>query len=606
MMAQPNIDELRQAGEKYFNEGQFRQALETFDQALGIAPDDIQTLRSKAVLSAALGDNEAALQCYERMIALIPTEAWPHVLKGDASAWLGRFDEALACYDRALSMEPNDAAIWCKKGLALKSLDRWEDALAVYDKALAINPRESQALAGKGDVLSVQKKYREAMEMYLEAEKVSRSGFQLGQMSHPGSVFGAPDWVIRADRLNELGDVAEAIVYYDRAIASDPKNLWGWKGKGLALRSQRKLDDALKCFDEALRIDPGHAVTWLDRGGILMEQANYSAAALSYNKALKLEPKSYIALANKGVICQKQGKYDMAIKWYDKAIEADPTLAFPWENKGACLDQLQRLDEAIECYDRAIELQPKSFWSWNNKGWAYVRQDKSEEALRFFDQAIELDGSESLPWVNKSETLKKLGRIDEAIQTLNSARGVVSNQNDILLNLATLLADYRSDDGGALECYERILESSPDDTLVKAGLVEILIKLGRYRDGRQRALEVVQASKDHDLRYIVDYLVVVSHALEGSNINAELPKLVERFRSPDKTVLTESTNWNYRGITRTIRKSDLAVETKFLLLTLIDLQRGKIDSSELAFFESEAAEVSTAEVSNVQHPVSRF
>jgi len=45
-------------------------------------------------------------------------------------------------------------------------------------------------------------------------------------------------------------------------------------------------------------------------------------------------------------------------------------------------------------------------------------------------------------------------------------------------------------------------------------------------------------------------------------------------------------DWSYRELSHIITKSRIALEMKFLLLTLIDLQLGKIDASQLSFFRA--------------------
>jgi tetratricopeptide (TPR) repeat protein len=253
------------------------------------------------------------------------------------------------------------------------------------------------------------------------------------------------------------------------------------------------------------------------------------------------------------------------------------------------------LEEALTFYDRAIDLQPKSFWAWNNKGWIYARQNQHEAALKLFDKAIEIDRTEGLPWINKGESLRKLGRIDEAVQCLESALAVVSDQRDVLQNLASLFADSKFDDERALECYQQILKINPDDLSIRAGMAEILIKL-RRRDGRDLALEVGRVSKDVDLQCVAQYLAVVSKAFERAEMSTEFLKLVQylKERGAKLVNIADSVNWNFDGLSKTINESDVAPETKFLLLTLIDLQLGKIDSSKLSFFERQTAVVSAA------------
>ncbi len=137
-------------------------------------------------------------------------------------AWLGRYDQAIAAYDLALRIDARNGAVWRKKALALKNLNHLADALSAYDRALEIDSNDSQALVGKGDVLSLEKKYSEAFAFYQRAEKAPESSFQ------------ASDWVIRGNNLQDSGKPAEAILYYDRAIALDPNYSWAWIGKGLS------------------------------------------------------------------------------------------------------------------------------------------------------------------------------------------------------------------------------------------------------------------------------------------------------------------------------------------------------------------------------------
>ena len=223
----------------------------------------------------------------------------------------------------------------------------------------------------------------------------------------------------------------------------------------------------------------------------------------------------------------------------------------------------------------------------------YARQEQHEEALKFYDKAIEIDSREFLPWVNKSVSLRKLGRIDDALQYLEAALAKVSDQTEVLISLAGLFADDRSDDERALKYYQLALETKPEELRIKAGMAECLIKSGRYREGRAYALEVGRASKDANLQCVVQYLMVVSYVLEGADTGMEFRKFIEHFRGQSEKSIADSTDWNYRGVKNTINKSDVAPESKFLLLTFIDLLLGKIDASKLSFFESPTAGVST-------------
>jgi Flp pilus assembly protein TadD len=55
---------------------------------------------------------------------------------------------------------------------------------------------------------------------------------------------------------HQLGDIAGAIVTYQRAIEKDPKLGSAWINLGSALVDQGKLDDAARAFRKAVELDP--------------------------------------------------------------------------------------------------------------------------------------------------------------------------------------------------------------------------------------------------------------------------------------------------------------------------------------------------------------
>ncbi len=49
---------------------------------------------------------------------------------------------------------------------------------------------------------------------------------------------------------------ADALDTFERALAADPKNPDLWNGKGAALRSMGRYDEAARCFELSLELDP--------------------------------------------------------------------------------------------------------------------------------------------------------------------------------------------------------------------------------------------------------------------------------------------------------------------------------------------------------------
>jgi tetratricopeptide (TPR) repeat protein len=248
------------------------------------------------------------------------------------------------------------------------------------------------------------------------------------------------------------------------------------------------------------------------------------------------------------------------------------------------LEGLKRFDEALECYERAIAINPRSAWAWNNKGWNLASQGRNDEAIKCYDRAIEIIPSEVLPWINKCESLKALNRIDDAINCIEAAIPVVTEKRSVLMYAGSLCTDYKFDYAKGLEYYQKVLKMTPEDELIKAGIAEILINLRRYGEGRTYALDAARTIKDPNLQCIVQFLVLVSDALESGHPIKGLPKMVEYCRASEEKSVADALAWRFGGLINTIRGSTVAFETKFLLLALIDLQTGKLKISDLSFF----------------------
>lgn len=94
-----------EAGNRYFADGLYEEALAEFDNLLKSDPNNLHALRGIA---------RSLLQ-------------------------LGRYDEALETYDRLVSMDPDFGASYANRGILNDRIGRYEQAIADYEKALSLN-----------------------------------------------------------------------------------------------------------------------------------------------------------------------------------------------------------------------------------------------------------------------------------------------------------------------------------------------------------------------------------------------------------------------------------------------------------------------------------
>jgi tetratricopeptide (TPR) repeat protein len=218
-----------------------------------------------------------------------------------------------------------------------------------------------------------------------------------------------------------------------------------------------------------------------------------------------------------------------------------------------------------------------------------IQLGKNDEALVCFENAIAIDKSQIVPWMNQAVTLRELKRYPEAEKSLRHALEVAHDKNDeneVLMELGSLLGDYIEDHEGALKVYRRVLDIRPEAD-VQVAIAECLIKLGRYEESRQPLL-TAQASEE-PLSCVKEYLLAVSYALEGDSASFEssFKRFLSHFeqRIDGKVPMVGADNWNYRGLLNMIAQRSPDLRTRFLLSLSADLQIGNIEPSRLTFFK---------------------
>ena len=93
------------AGETYFADQRYEEALQEYDAALSDAPDHVYAWRGKARSLLQLGRYSQALSAFEEAIARDPEFPGSYANRGILYDRMGEHEKALADYERALAMD---------------------------------------------------------------------------------------------------------------------------------------------------------------------------------------------------------------------------------------------------------------------------------------------------------------------------------------------------------------------------------------------------------------------------------------------------------------------------------------------------------------------
>lgn len=172
VISKEEVKKLIEEGDKFFFKGQYLEAIEYYNRALDIDPNNAIALYYIGDALDNLGHHEMALEYYDKALKIDPRNSNIWNNRGLALDNLGRYEEALECYNKALKIKPNDDRVLYNKAIALRKLRRYKEALKCYDKALEINPNDADIWNNKGVVFNELKQYKKAIECFNKALKI--------------------------------------------------------------------------------------------------------------------------------------------------------------------------------------------------------------------------------------------------------------------------------------------------------------------------------------------------------------------------------------------------------------------------------------------------
>jgi serine/threonine protein kinase/tetratricopeptide (TPR) repeat protein len=195
-------------GSASWGEGQYKEAMEHFEEALKVDPDF-------AMVYAALGNSYASFvyrdmenaeknfkEALARLDRVGPREEYmiPALYHGS----LRRHEEAIRFYKLHLERYPDDLQALYNLGNMYRNIRDLDQAIASYQEVLRLNPQHASALINTATCLANMDQEEEAIRFYLRAFEVNPNWELQGNLNHE---YGMT--LIELDRLEEAQTVFE-------------------------------------------------------------------------------------------------------------------------------------------------------------------------------------------------------------------------------------------------------------------------------------------------------------------------------------------------------------------------------------------------------------
>ncbi|MDE2350270.1 MAG: tetratricopeptide repeat protein [Alphaproteobacteria bacterium] len=424
--------------------------------ATGTVEQQVAKLLQEALGHLNRNNPSAAEAALQRVLLIDTEEAGALQLLGLVRRAEGRLAEAEQLYRRSLARDPAQPNVHCNLGNLLYHLGRFDDAIAACQEAIRQKPnyvdaylRLGHALQSKGDYTAAEQAYRQCLRY--------QPNFLMAKQSLGGV-------------LTDQGRAQEAERVLSQALAQgspDPRQVAALQHNlGLALKQQRRFDEALALFDAAQAAAPDMPLVDCNRGNLFQDLGRLEEAVACYRRAIARNPLDLDAHVNLNKLLYRLKRHGEFLVSLDEAAERFPETGELPLSKGSLLFLVDRLDEAAEAYRRAAEKLAAHVTPHDGLGLIHARQGRFDEAIAAHETALRLEPENAHVWTNLADTLIRAGDPQRARDCAERAMAIEpTHQNALGIWGIALrqLDDPREQEINDYENMVRVYELPPPD-----------------------------------------------------------------------------------------------------------------------------------------------
>ena len=307
--------------------GDYRAAIEQFNQAIRLQPNSCEAFASRAWAWHELAEFPKAESDCNAAIRLDPDFAWVYVIRGKLFHLSNQPEAAISDLNTAIR-KLNQEIDRVKQ--QIKEADRNFDlsrAIELKDRKLAdLNRKLKEAEAELGDITTSQ------ATPPVTQNVVQISKTSLSDLYHSGI------------ELSEQGKYEEAIAKFSELIRREPSwnNGSALVGRSIAYSKLHSYKEAISDCDKAVQVNANFALIYGIRGDARYALGIYQSAILDYSEKIRLEPQEAYAYYKRGLAYQHIDQ--------DKAIldfQTAETLYRKQDNSEMCQKAINQSNELL-------------------------------------------------------------------------------------------------------------------------------------------------------------------------------------------------------------------------------------------------------------------
>lgn len=436
--------------------GDGAEARKYFNQALKIAPDNMQAAMLLAALEEVEGKADVAKAVYEKLSSNNPKTADPMLALARLAAEEKDYVAMISWLEKASEQAPMEIRsryVLAEYYLRDNQLDK---AGAIVEEALGVSSKEPSLLLLKSRILLVQHRYNEALPSLKEL--VTRS---------PKSVYARSLLGETYMMLEQYGNARQQL---NLVLKEQPYYVGALVALSRVEQLSNNYERAIEYIERVKKIDPKYYPAYEAGGDILMAAKNYKAATESYKQAVLLKPSAEVVIKHSESLIRQAKAGEAAEVLRDWLIKMpDDTRVIQFLGNAYLADGENA--KAIQAFETVYKQQPENIIALNNLAWLYSLKNDSR-AIIFAEKAYKLKADDAAIQDTYGWILVQQGQVEKGRRLLEQVITELPDVAEVRYHYAVAL--YES--GEKIEAKK---------------LLNRLLQSGQSFDGRENAQRLV-------------------------------------------------------------------------------------------------------------------
>jgi tetratricopeptide (TPR) repeat protein len=156
-------------GSFFANMGQLNKAIENFDKAIALNPNDYLAHSNRGAAFEKMGQLDKAIKSYDRAVTLNPNDFTAYYNRGITFERMGQLKKAIEDFEQAIALNPNNYMAHNNMGILYSRTGLYDRSIESFNHSLDLNPDYAIAYNNRGLTYSFIGQYRRAIEDFNKA-----------------------------------------------------------------------------------------------------------------------------------------------------------------------------------------------------------------------------------------------------------------------------------------------------------------------------------------------------------------------------------------------------------------------------------------------------